>query len=108
MPWLVEILNDKVEAELNGFAADMRARFTRIVELIETFGLQNVGMPHVRHLREKLWEMRLKGRDGIGRALCISLEGERVIVLRAFIKKSQKTPVREIRLAMERAKEITK
>jgi phage-related protein len=52
--------------------------------------------------------MRLKGRDGIGRALYISFEGERVIVLRAFIKKSQKTPVREIRLAIERAKEITK
>lgn len=108
MSWTVEILDDKVEAELNAFPADMRARFTRIVELIETFGLQNVGMPHVRHLREKLWEMRLKGRDGIGRALYISLEGERVIVLRAIIKKSQKTLVREIRLAMERAKEITK
>jgi len=60
--WKAKILNDKVEAELNIFPADMRARFTRIVELIETFGLQNVGMPHVRHLRETLWEMRLKGR----------------------------------------------
>ena len=105
---MVEILNDKVEAELNTFPADMRARFTRIVELIESFGLQNVGMPHVRHLKDKLWEIRTKGRDGIGRALYVTIEGERVIVLRAFIKKSQKTPVREIRLAMERVGEIKK
>ena len=106
MAWLVEIINDKVEAELSAFPPDMRARFARIVELIETFGLHNVGMPHVRHIMDKLWEMRLKGRDGIGRALYVSVEHERVIVLRAFIKKSQKTPAREIRLAMERSKEI--
>lgn len=106
MPRVVEILNDRVESELRDFPPDMRARFARIVELIETFGLQNVGMPHVRHLKDKLWEMRLKGRDGIGRALYVSIEHERVIVLRAFIKKSQKTPAREIRLAMERSKEI--
>ena len=105
---MVEILNNQVEDELNTFPADMRARFIKIVELIETYGLQNVGMPHVRHLKDKIWEMRIKGRDGIGRALYVTTEGERVIVLRAFVKKSQKTPLREIRLAIQRTREIKK
>jgi phage-related protein len=106
MPWLVEILNEKVENELEALPTDMRARFIRIVELIETFGLHNVGMPHIRHLQDKLWEMRMKGKDGISRALYVTVEAERLVVLRAFIKKTQKTPTREIRLALERAKEI--
>ena len=106
MPWKVEILNDTVEQELNVLPADMRARFTRIVQLIENFGIQNVGMPHVRHLQDKLWEMRMKGKDGISRALYVTATEERVIVVRAFIKKTQKTPIREIRLALKRTEEI--
>jgi len=50
--------------------------------------------------------MRLKGRDGIARALYIAAVGRRVIVLRAFIKKTQKTPRAEIELALGRAKEF--
>jgi len=106
MPWKVEILNDTVEQELNALPADMRARFTRIVQLIENFGIQNVGMPHVRHLQDKLWEMRMKGKDGISRALYVTATEERAIVVRAFIKKTQKTPIREIRLALKRTEEI--
>ncbi len=84
----------------------MRASFVRIAQLVEEFGLENIGMPHVRHIQDKLWEMRLKGKDGISRALYVSTSGKRVVVLRVFVKKSQKTPGREIKIAMERAKEI--
>jgi hypothetical protein len=55
-----------VEAELLSLPKDMQARFLRISELLESFGPQRVGLPHVRPLGEKLWEMRLTGRDGIG------------------------------------------
>ena len=62
--------------------------------------------PHVKHLQGRLWEMRLRGRDGIARALYVTVTGQRVVVVRVFVKKTQKTPRREIELALERAKEI--
>jgi phage-related protein len=54
-----------------------------------------------------LGEMRLRGRDGIARALYITAAGQRVVVLRVFAKKTQKTPRREIELAHRRAREVT-
>ncbi len=86
--------------------ADINARFVRIVELIEGHGLERVGEPHVKHLEDKLWEMRMKGRDGIVRSLYVTATGRRVVVLRTFVKKTQKTSRREIKLALERAKEL--
>jgi phage-related protein len=61
----------------------------------------------VKHLEGKLWELRLTGRDGIARALYITAIGRRVVVVRAFVKKTQRTPRAEIELALRRAKEIT-
>ena len=104
--WTVKILNAQVEEELNALPKDMQARFQRIVQMIEQSGLQYVGMPYIRHLEGKLWEMRMKGRDGISRALYITATGRQVIILRAFIKKTQKTPRKEIELALRRAEEL--
>jgi len=99
-------LNDVVDAELDRLPADMRARFRHISQLIEEFGLERVREPHVKHLRGPLWEMRMKGKDGISRALYVAAVGQRVVVVRVFVKKTQKTLNREIELALERAKEI--
>ena len=106
MSWQVEILNDAVSKEITALPEDMQARFLRISELIRTFGLEAVGAPHVKHLEGKIWEMRLKGRAGIARALYVVVLDQRVIVVRAFVKKTQKTPRPEIELALRRAKEI--
>lgn len=106
MSWTVETLNAKVDAELEALPADMRARFWRIASLIEEFGLQALREPHVKHVRGPLWEMRMKGRDGISRALYVTAFRRRVVVVRAFIKKTEATPNREIELALKRAKEI--
>lgn len=64
MTWIVELLDEIVEAELRALPRDMLARFQRIVELIESEGLEHVHEPHIKHLEDKLWEMRLKGKDG--------------------------------------------
>jgi len=84
----------------------MRARFRRIVELIQDHGVDRVREPHVKHLEGALWEMRMKGKDGISRAIYVTARGRRVVVVRVFVKKTQKTPRRELNLALERAKEI--
>lgn len=106
MVWTVETLNSVVDAELEALPIDMRARFAHIASLIEGFGLERVREPHVKHLRGPLWEMRMKGKDGISRAIYVAAKGRRVIVVRVFIKKTQKTPNSEIALALKRAKEV--
>ena len=108
MVWAVETLNESVDQELQALPADMRARLVRICELIAAVGLERVGAPHVRHLRGPLWEMRMNGRAGISRALYVANgDDERVVIVRAFIKKTRKTPRREIDLALRRAREVT-
>lgn len=106
MQWTVETLNAVVDAELAALPGDMRVRFDYISDLIESFGLENVRGPHVKHLEGPLWEMRMKGRDGISRAIYVTATGRRVVVVRAFIKKTQTTPRNELKLAMQRAKEV--
>ena len=106
MTWTVELLDSRVRDELEALPADMKARFRRIVELIQGYGLEQIREPHVKHLEGPLWEMRMKGRDGISRAVYVTARGRRVVVVRVFVKKNQKTPRREIDLAMERAKEV--
>jgi phage-related protein len=106
MAWTVETLNYTVDAELAELPADMRARLVRISELIASVGLPNVKEPHVRHVRGPLWEIRLKGKAGIARALYITAKEQRVVILRAFVKKTEKTPPAEIDLALQRAKEV--
>ncbi len=106
MAWTVETLNATVDAELAALPPDMRARLVRIAELIEAVGLPNVKEPHVRHIRGPLWEIRLKGKAGIARALYVTAREQRVVVLRAFVKKTEKAPSGEIELALQRSREL--
>ena len=106
MEWRVETLNETVDQEFHALPADMRARFTRICQLIAAVGLDRVGIPHVRHLSGPLWEMRLSGRDGISRALYVATKDRRLVIVRVFFKKTRRTPRREIELALRRAREM--
>ena len=74
--------------------------------MIGAVGLDRVGAPHIRHLSGPLWEMRLSGRDGISRALYVATQDMRLVVVRVFFKKTQRTPRREIELALRRVGEI--
>ena len=105
MPWTVETLNAVVDEEISALPADMRARFVRLTDLIEQIGFDALPRGSVKHLEEKLWELRITGRDGISRAIYVTATGRRMVILRVFIKKAQKTPQRELELARERAKE---
>lgn len=107
MVWKVEFLSAAVQGEMEAQPKDVQARFLRIVELIEGHGLERVREPHVKHLQGPLWEMRMKGRDGIARAVYVAARGRRAVVVRVFAKRTKKTPRREIELALKRAKEVT-
>ena len=103
--WTVEI-SEAAEREIRDLPPDLQGRFLHISEMLEELGPQRVGMPHVRSLGQKLWEMRMSGRDGIARAIYFVATGRRLVVVRVFLKKSKKTPQREIELASRRMKEV--
>jgi phage-related protein len=106
MAWIVEFLDEDVKAALDALSVEIRASFQRIVELIQSQGLERVRGPYVKHLEGPLWEMRMKGRSGIGRAVYVTAVGKRIVVVHVFTKKTQKTPRREIEAALRRAKEV--
>lgn len=92
--------------ELDALPPDLRARFWHIVELVKSFGPMKVGMPHIRPLEDKLWEMRMQGRDGIARAIYFTATGRRVMVLHVFTKKTPKTPRPAILMAQRRKEDV--
>lgn len=99
--WTVR-LHPLAEPELLALPTDMRARFLHIAELLESFGPQQVGLPHIRPLEGKLWEMRMMGRDGIARAVYAAVHGRTLLVLHVFVKKTQTTPPAAIKTARKR------
>ena len=106
MEWSVEFVNEQVKATLDAMPLDIRASFQRIVELIQSHGLERVREPYVKHLEGPLWEMRIRGRGGIARAVYVTAIGKRIVVVHVFTKKTQKTPRREIAIALARATEV--
>jgi len=106
MTWSVEFFDARVRSALYELPVEMRAAFERITHLIEDHGLLAMREPYIKHLEGPLWEMRLKGRDGIARALYVTVREHRIVVVHVFRKKTQKTPRREIEAALKRAKEV--
>jgi len=105
MRFSVEYFNVRVQAEIESWPVDVVADYARIVELLIEYG-PYLRLPHSRALGEGLFELRPRGKPGIGRAFYCFLAGQRVVVLHAFIKKSQQTPAGEIRIARKRMREV--
>lgn len=103
--WAV-IFTAEAEQEFNALPMDVRAHGAWIIELLESQGPQQVREPYVKPVEGKLWEMRLKGRAGIARALYFAQVGRRLCVVRVFVKKTEKTPRREIELALRRLAKV--
>jgi phage-related protein len=106
MAWHLDLCEEAAR-ELEALPPDIIARFLRVAELLTACGPQQVGMPHVRHLEGKLWEMRLAGRDGIARAVYVARIGQRLTVLHVFAKKTQKTPRQALEIARNRLGSLT-
>ncbi len=103
--WTV-FVDKAVQEALDALPIDTRASFERIVNLVQSYGLERMREPYVRHLEGPIWEMRLKGRDGIARAAYVTASGRPVVVVHVFGKKTQRTPRREIEAALRKAKEV--
>jgi len=104
MAWKVDF-HSGVEDEILSMPPKIQARMIKLLELIEMHGA-NLGPPHTESMGDGLFEIRAKAQEGIGRSLFCYLKGQHVYVLSAFVKKSNKTPKKEIDLARERMKEV--
>jgi phage-related protein len=104
--WKVDPLDLRVELELRALPTELQGDFVRIATMLENGGPGGVGMPQVRSLGRRLWEMRMRGRAGEARAIYTAVEGQRFVVLHAFMKKSRTTKPRDLRLALRRLKDL--
>jgi phage-related protein len=105
MAFEIEYFHERVLSEVESWPVDVLADYARLVELLIEHG-PNLRLPHSRAFGDGLFELRPKGKSGIGRAFYCFMLGKRVIVLHAFIKKAQQTPDKELKLARKRLKEL--
>jgi len=105
MSWSVTFYSERVEAELLALPAGFLARFIRYAEKMEHYG-PDLGMPHTKAMGDGLFELRLKAGEGIAGVFYCTLVGKRIVMLHQFIKKTDRTPAKELNIARLRKKEI--
>ena len=105
MAFEVEYFNERVRDVIESWPGDVFADFGRLTDLLIEYGPM-LRLPHSRSMGDGLFELRPRGRSGIGRAFYVFLTGRRIVIVHAFIKKSQQTPAKELRLARQRARKI--
>ncbi len=105
MAFEITYFHERVLSEIHSWSVDVLADYARLAELLAEHG-PSLRLPHSRAFGDGLFELRPRGRSGIGRAFHCFLVGKRVVVVHAFIKKSQQTPDSELKLARKRLKEV--
>ncbi len=106
MTWIVEFYPG-VEDDILDMPPKIQARMLKLLEMIEKHGA-NLGSPHTEPMGNGLFEVRARAKEGIGRSVFCYMHGTNILVLHAFIKKSQKTPKKDLDLATDRMKEVKK
>ena len=105
MAWSIEYYSTAVERTILRLPPGLLARYVRLTDLMLEFG-PALGMPHTRALGGGLFELRVKGQEGIARVFYGTAVAQRMVMLHIFIKKSQKTPQKELAIARRRLQEV--
>lgn len=107
MNWNIKYYSTNVEETILDLPNGLLARYLRLTDLMLEFG-PNLGMPHTKVIKDGLFELRVKSKEGIARVFYCTVINKRIFMLHIFIKKSQKMPKKELKLAMSRLKEVKK
>jgi phage-related protein len=83
----------------------LQARYIGLTQRMLEYG-PNLGLPHTDAFGGGLFELRLKGVEGIARVFFCTMVEQEIVMLHSFIKKAQNTPVKELKLAKQRMKEL--
>ena len=105
MEWKLSFYNQRVEEETLSFPKGILANFLHVTEMMEELG-PALGHPYTKPLKQGLFEIRAKGQEGIGRSFFCTVSDQEIIILHSFIKKTQKTPKKELKIARARLKEV--
>jgi phage-related protein len=107
MKWQIKYYSPKLEKEILSFPDGLLARYLRLTDLMCEFG-SNLGMPHTKPIDGGLFELRIKSKEGIARVFFCTKIGKKIIMLHSFVKKSQKTQKKELKVAQTRMNEVIK
>ena len=107
MPYAIVYYNAAVQASIEAWPSGISASYVRIVEQMVVSG-PNLGLPYTRPFGDGLFEIRAKGREGIGRAFYCTVIGQRIVILHIIVKKTEKTPAAALEIARARLKEVTR
>jgi phage-related protein len=105
MGYSIIYYSQEVQEEIMNLPVTLQARYIGLTDRMIEYG-PNLGLPHTDAFGGGLFELRLKGAEGIARVLFCTLAGQEIVMLHSFIKKTQKTPEKELKLAKQRMKEI--
>jgi len=103
--WIVTFHSARVESEVFDLPAGFVARFIRYAERMEVYG-PDLGMPHTRAMGDGLFELRIKAMEGIARVFYCTVVQRRIVFLHQFVKKSDRTPPDDLRIARQRMKQV--
>ena len=105
MQYTIIYYSNAVQTDILALPEGLRGRYLALTDRMEVYGA-NLGEPHTKAFGNGLFELRLKSIEGIARVFYCTLLGQRIVMLHSFVKKSQRTPPRELRLAETRMKDI--
>ena len=105
MKWKIIYYDEGVEEAVLSLPDGLLARYVRLTDTMEQHG-PNLGMPHTRAMGDGLFELRLKSKEGIGRVFYCTVIHHEILMLYAFVKKTEKTPKRELDIAKSRLKGV--
>jgi phage-related protein len=107
MSWRITYHTHAVEAFVLSLPEGLLARYLRLTDMMLEFGA-NLGMPHTRAMSDGLFELRIKSKEGIARVFYCTLMGQRIVMLHGFVKKTEKTPPKELKVARVLLAEVKK
>jgi len=105
MKWKISYYSEDVTNRIMDWPKGIKAKYLRTINLIEKHGAQ-LGPPLTDYLGDGLFEIRVKAKEGIARAFFCYVMDKEIIIVHAIIKKTQKTPPKELKLAKQRMKEV--
>lgn len=105
MRYKIEYFSERVMKAIAALPKTLVAKYLRLAERMEKYG-PDLGMPHTRAMQGGLFELRIKGAEGIARALYCTIIGGRIVILHCFVKKTDRTPKAELETARRRMKEV--
>ncbi len=105
MEFSISYYSEAVQEEILALPDGLAARYIVLTRRMVALG-PNLGEPHTKAFGAGLFELRLKGAEGIARVFFCTLVGRRIVVLHGYVKKSGRTPPRERKIAEARLKEV--